>query len=73
MLIQTFISTFLLGQMFSISWGEFLVVELLSQKVTLDLVVEWLRICFAMQGTWIPSLVGELGSHIDGATTVYHN
>ena len=48
-------------------------VELLSQKVTVDLVVEWLRICFAMQRTWIPSLVGELGSHTDGATTAHHN
>ena len=60
-------STFLFGHMFSISWGESLGVELLSQKVTLDLVVEWLRICFAMQGMWTPSLVGELGSHILGS------
>ena len=29
-----------------------------------SLVVQWLRICLAMQGTWIWSLVGELRSHM---------
>ena len=28
-----------------------------------SLVVQWLRICFAMQGTWVQSLFGELRSH----------
>ena len=32
-----------------------------------SLVVQWLRICFAMQGTWVPSLVGELRSHMLGS------
>ena len=29
-----------------------------------SLVVQWLRICLAMQGTRVQSLVGELRSHI---------
>ena len=29
-----------------------------------SLVVQWLRIRLPMQGTWVPSLVGELRSHI---------
>ena len=28
------------------------------------LVVQWLRIRMAMQGTWVQSLIGELGSHM---------
>ena len=28
-----------------------------------SLMVQWLRICLAMQGTWVPSLVRELRSH----------
>ena len=28
------------------------------------LVVQWLRICLAMQGTQVPSLVWELRSHM---------
>ena len=26
--------------------------------------VQWLRVCLPMQGTWVPSLVGELRSHM---------
>ena len=26
--------------------------------------VQWLRIHFVIQGTWVRSLVGELGSHV---------
>ena len=29
-----------------------------------SLVVQWLRICFAMQGTWVRSLARELRSHV---------
>ena len=29
-----------------------------------SLVVQWLRICLPMQGTWVRSLVGELRSHM---------
>ena len=29
-----------------------------------SLVMEWLRICLPMEGTWVQSLVGELRSHI---------
>ena len=29
-----------------------------------SLVVQWLRICLSMQGVWVRSLVGELGSHM---------
>ena len=28
------------------------------------LVIQWLRICLPIQGTWVQSLVGELGSHM---------
>ena len=28
------------------------------------LVAQWLRICLAKQGAWVPSLVGELRSHL---------
>ena len=30
---------------------------------------QWLRICLAMQGTWVRSLVGELRSHKPLCTT----
>ena len=30
----------------------------------MSLVFQWLRICLAMPGTWVWSLVGELGSHV---------
>ena len=29
-----------------------------------SLVVQWLRICPAVQGTWVQYLVGELRSHM---------
>ena len=29
-----------------------------------SLVVQWLRIHLPMQGKWVPSLVGELSSHV---------
>ena len=29
-----------------------------------SLAVQWLRICLAMQGTWIPFLVGESRSYM---------
>ena len=32
--------------------------------VGISLVVQWLRICLAMQGTWVWSLVGELKSQV---------
>ena len=41
--------------------------KLLKQKIMqteASLVVQWLRICVPMQGTWIWSLVGELRSHM---------
>ena len=40
-------------------------VKNLDQKLTpgTSLVVQWLRIYFAMQGTWVQSLVLELRSH----------
>ena len=30
----------------------------------ISLVTQWLRICLAMQGTWVQSLVRELRSHM---------
>ena len=30
--------------------------------------VQWLRVHLAMQGTWVRSLIGELRSHMCGAT-----
>ena len=30
----------------------------------ISLVVQWLRICIAIQGMWVQSLVRELKSHI---------
>ena len=30
----------------------------------ISLVVQWLRIHFPMQGKWVPSMVGELRSHM---------
>ena len=32
------------------------------------LVVQWLRLCLPMQGTWVESLVQELRYHMLGAT-----
>ena len=29
-----------------------------------SLVVQWLRICLAMQETWVRSLIGEVRSHV---------
>ena len=34
------------------------------QKTRTSLVVQWLRICFPMQGAWVRSLVRELRSHL---------
>ena len=34
------------------------------QKTRTSLVVQWLRVCFPMQGTWVRSLVRELRSHL---------
>ena len=34
-----------------------------------SLVVQWLRICLAMQRIWVWSLVGELGSHMPQSAT----
>ena len=31
-----------------------------------SLVVQWLRVCLAMQGTWVPSLV-QKDSHLPGS------
>ena len=31
-----------------------------------SLVIQWLKICLPMQGTWVRSLVRELRSHIIG-------
>ena len=36
------------------------------------LVVQWLRICLPMQGTWVESLVQELRYHMLGATKPMH-
>ena len=35
-----------------------------KRKTGNSLVVQWLRICLPMQGTWFRSLVGELRSHM---------
>ena len=35
-----------------------------ERKEGTSLVVQWLRIRFPMQGTWVRSLVGELRSHM---------
>ena len=35
-----------------------------TSKGGTSVVVQWLRICLAMQGTWVRSLVGELRSHV---------
>jgi len=32
-----------------------------------SVVVQWLRVCLPMQGTWVRTLVRELGSHCCGA------
>lgn len=29
-----------------------------------SLAVQWLRLCLLMKGVWVPSLVGELRSHM---------
>ena len=34
-----------------------------GMRVRTSLVIQWLRICLPMQGTWVRSLVRELGSH----------
>ena len=34
------------------------------QQEGTSLVVQWLRICFAMQGMWVRSLVRELRFHM---------
>ena len=35
------------------------------------LVVQWLRICFALQGTWVQIQVGELRSHMIWSNQVH--
>ena len=42
------------------------ILSLKKRKIILgtSLVVQWLRICPAMQGTQVPSLIGELRSHM---------
>ena len=40
-----------------------------NQKGT-SLVVQWLRICLPMQGTWVQSLLGELRSHMFHRATI---
>ena len=37
---------------------------LINNHLEISLVVQWLKICFAMQGTQVRSLVGELRSHL---------
>ena len=37
---------------------------LISEKEGISWVVHWFRICLAMQGTWVPSLVKEERSHM---------
>ena len=36
-----------------------------------SLVVQWLRICLAMLGTWVRSLVGELRSHMPWGNKIH--
>ena len=43
-----------------------------NQAIGTSLVVQWLRICLAMQGTQVRSLVEELRSHMLGATIEAH-
>ena len=33
------------------------------ETVETSLVIQWLRICFALQGMWVRSLIRELASH----------
>ena len=39
---------------------------LTDQEISLgtSLVVQWIRVCLAMQETWVQPLVGELRSHM---------
>ena len=39
-----------------------------AEKLGISLVVQWLRICLPMQGTWVQSLVQELRSTCHRAT-----
>ena len=46
-------------------WGELM--ETFQSRIVrtgTSLVVQWLRICLAMDRMWIPALVGELRSHM---------
>jgi len=42
-------------------------IEKKQQKLGTSLVVQWLRLCFLMQGVQVPSLVGELRPHMPRA------
>ena len=43
---------------------DWLPVPQIKRKIGASLVVQWLRIHLPMQGTWVPSLVRELRSHM---------
>ena len=40
------------------------ILSFITQGPRTFLMVQWLRICLAMQGTWVQSLEGELSSYM---------
>ena len=53
--------SFLPGTLFFASYSTFRIQ--FKYPLLASLVVQWLRICLVMQGTWVQSLAGELKAH----------
>ena len=57
-----------------VAWPSYILQSKTFSHGRTSLVVQWLKICPAMQGTWVRSLVGDLRSHMPwGNRSESHN